>query len=245
MTMVTTDPYRHYDAAYVLGALSPSDRQAFEQHMAECPRCAAAVREVAGMPGLLSTADPADIADEPGAGSVGVPETLLPRLLDEVRRQRRRRIQWLIAAAAAACVIVAGVAVGVTLLAGPGEPVAGPSTPPARTQPADQGSGQAAARKMRPVVPTAMNATVALRDVAWGTKVTLTCQYPGMSTYEQPHTYILTVQTADGRTQRVASWRALPDRTMTVTGASSWPAGAIRTVAVQTVDGQTILRLHT
>ena len=33
------DPYREWDAAYVLGALSPRDRRAFEQHLATCPAC--------------------------------------------------------------------------------------------------------------------------------------------------------------------------------------------------------------
>lgn len=51
---MTADEFATYDAAYVLGALSPEDRQAFEQHLQECDRCAAAVRELAGLPGLLA-----------------------------------------------------------------------------------------------------------------------------------------------------------------------------------------------
>lgn len=51
---MTADEFATYDAAYVLGALSPEDRQAFEEHLQECDRCAAAVRELAGLPGLLA-----------------------------------------------------------------------------------------------------------------------------------------------------------------------------------------------
>ena len=48
-----TDPFHDWDAAYVLGALSPDDRRAFEQHLAQCQACSAAVAELAGMSGLL------------------------------------------------------------------------------------------------------------------------------------------------------------------------------------------------
>ena len=49
-----TDPFVTYDAAYVLGALSPQDRAAFEEHLRGCAQCAAAVAELAGVPGLLA-----------------------------------------------------------------------------------------------------------------------------------------------------------------------------------------------
>ena len=43
----TTDRFRDWDAAYVLGALSTEDRRAFERHLASCPECAADVAELA------------------------------------------------------------------------------------------------------------------------------------------------------------------------------------------------------
>ena len=36
------DRYAEWDAAYVLGALSPSDRRTYERHLAECAACRAA-----------------------------------------------------------------------------------------------------------------------------------------------------------------------------------------------------------
>ena len=36
--------FAHQDGAYVLGALSSSERVAFEQHLAGCSDCARAVR---------------------------------------------------------------------------------------------------------------------------------------------------------------------------------------------------------
>lgn len=54
--------YADRDAAYVLGALSSTERQDFERHLHSCPRCTEAVSELAGMPGLLARVDPDDVA---------------------------------------------------------------------------------------------------------------------------------------------------------------------------------------
>ncbi|WP_026075456.1 zf-HC2 domain-containing protein, partial [Cellulomonas massiliensis] len=63
------DPYREWDAAYVLGALDPDERRAFEQHLQGCPACTAAVAELAGLPGMLRAVAPEDARalDDPGA----------------------------------------------------------------------------------------------------------------------------------------------------------------------------------
>ena len=57
---VQSDPdrYLEWDGAYVLGALSSSERREYEQHLAGCAACQRAVSEFAGMPGLLAQASP-------------------------------------------------------------------------------------------------------------------------------------------------------------------------------------------
>ena len=50
--------YTQWDASYVLGALTPSDRSEYEAHLEECDRCRASLAELASMPGLLSRARP-------------------------------------------------------------------------------------------------------------------------------------------------------------------------------------------
>ena len=47
----TTDRFRDWDAAYVLGALDSEDRRAYERHLAKCPSCSKALAELAGLPG--------------------------------------------------------------------------------------------------------------------------------------------------------------------------------------------------
>jgi len=51
------DDYATWDAAYVLGSLSPADRREFEGHLTVCPFCSQAVAELSGMPALLSKLD--------------------------------------------------------------------------------------------------------------------------------------------------------------------------------------------
>src|SRR5438128_9463850 len=97
-----TCPQAHLDGAYVLGSLSPAERQEFEQHLGSCEECARSVREVAGLPGLLFRVDRAVLAQDE---TEPVPATLLPSLVREVRRRRRRTVLAVAGAAAAAAVI--------------------------------------------------------------------------------------------------------------------------------------------
>ena len=101
----TTDRFRDWDAAYVLGALDSEDRRAFERHLATCPVCSAAVAEFAGVPGILSKLSIEDavalLADNDV--EVGVDDHLrdgvhTPGLVQRLaaaasRRRRRRKIQ--------------------------------------------------------------------------------------------------------------------------------------------------------
>ena len=106
-----TCEHAHLDGAYVLGALSPSERLDFERHLAGCAECSRSVRELAGLPGLLAQVDVGDL--EPAAVPP-LPPTLLPSLVREVRGSQRRR-SVLVAAVAAS---VAAVAVGALAVGG-------------------------------------------------------------------------------------------------------------------------------
>src|SRR4051794_23809630 len=48
----------HDSAVYVLGALSPPEREAYERHLADCAQCRAEVAEFSDLPGLLGRLDP-------------------------------------------------------------------------------------------------------------------------------------------------------------------------------------------
>jgi hypothetical protein len=226
---VSTDEFSTYDAAYVLGALSPTDRTAFEAHLRSCPSCAGAVTELAGLPGLLAKVPVEEVTDPVQAP---VPQTLLPRLLREVAARRRRR-RWVtgLSAAAAAVAIAAGAGVLGSSLGSARDP----ARPPAAVS-------TAPARDLAPVVPSPVTASVSMVPMAWGTRLDLHCDYypsGGASSRE----YTLVVHNRSGRSQQVAAWQALPDKLLSLTAASSWHPQDIATVEVQAPGGLTLLRL--
>jgi hypothetical protein len=230
---MSTDKFAMYDAAYVLGALSPADRREFETHLKGCAACAGAVGELAGLPGLMSrvSLDQLTEAAEP------LPETLLPSLARAVRRQRRRRhVVVATSAAAAACLVAVG-AVAVNRADTPARP------PVAASTPAHTGS---ATLPFKAVVSSPVTASAQLVDMAWGTRVDLTCAYRTSGSFPADGApYALVVIDRSGVPQQVAAWKALPGRQLTVLGASSLTRRDIAAVEIRTLSGLPILRLTT
>jgi len=197
---MNADPFQYDDAAYVLGALSPAQRRAFEEHLSDCAACMRRVGELAGMPALLAgLPEPAftGIADAPP-----LPDTVLPNLLNTIRR--RRRVRVLALAAAAAVVVVAVALVGVLHFRSDTEP-----------------QQSVASQAMTQVAQQRLTATVGVEAKAWGSAVHLTCTYAGggPASYAAP-SYALIVRTRDGATQQIATWRAVPGRTLQVDAAT-------------------------
>lgn len=145
------DPFRSFDAAYVLGALSPEDRGAFEQHLKECAECARAVQEVAGLPGLLSQVPSEMIAAEPA------PVDLLPPVLTRVRRARRRWTLTAVGISIASTAAAAAVVVAVLMPAGSGQ----------------------AGTAMTPLGPYPVQAVAAVEPMPGGSRVDISCSYRG------------------------------------------------------------------
>jgi hypothetical protein len=231
--------FTHLDGAYVLGALSPAERQGFEQHLAGCAECAQAVRELAGLPGLLARVD-RDVLESPPAQSP-VPDSLLPALVEQVRRARRRRTFVTAGLATAAAAVVAVGTLGVT---GAFDNDQTPRTSQSPTPTPTPAAGQA----MLPVGSVPVRASVVFETVAWGTRLDLTCTYvPSGSEYHPGAwaTYVLVVQTRDGRTEQVGTWRALPGTTMHLSAATSASRQDISQVEVRTEKGTPVLKLAT
>ncbi len=102
--------------AYVLGALPPAERAAYERHLPSCQTCRDEVAHLAGLPGLLGRLDAGT------AASIGRSESAPPALLDTVltragseRRRNRRRHRWqrpvaVLVAACLAAVVGFGIA---------------------------------------------------------------------------------------------------------------------------------------
>ncbi|HEY5417173.1 MAG TPA: anti-sigma factor [Gemmatimonadaceae bacterium] len=75
---MTAHAWLDHAAPYALGALDESERATFEEHLAACDVCAAEVRELRGVAGLIAMAAPA----------VSPPATLRDRILADARGVR-------------------------------------------------------------------------------------------------------------------------------------------------------------
>ena len=235
--------FAHDDGAYVLGALSPAERLAFERHLSACAECSRAVGELAGLPGLLGRVD-ASLLEPPEADDP-LPTRILPALVREVHHARRRRRFAASGLAAAAVAVVASVAV-VLWQVGGDETAAPPVTAPSSTT-ADA-PVEIEARPMRPIGDVPVRATVSLEPVSWGTRLGLDCTYDTASVeYELPPEvdYTLFVRTRDGRAEQVGSWRSVDGQPMQLSAATAATPDELKSIEVRTVDGRIVLRLAT
>ena len=223
---MTTDPFAHDDAAYVLGALGYADRVAFEEHLNICADCTRRVAEVAALPRLMAGVSAADL--DSAAVDIGEqpPATLLPALMRSVATHRRRRhqVSAALAAVAAACLIAL-----VATLVWPSTHTTTPGRGTAST-----------ARAMTAVAPSPVRASMTIVNVAWGSEIHLTCRYD--AAYATAADYNLVVVDRHGVTHSAGSWTLVPGVAVNFTAGTAVPAGQIAEVDV-TVGSTPILRL--
>lgn len=218
------DRYREWDAAYVLGSLSPAERQEFEQHLPGCPECSAAVAELSGLPPILSELPPerAFALLEPEEQE---PPNVLPLVARRAQRQRRmarlRAVALGVTAAAAAAVIA--LAVPWSTLGGAG-----------RTA-------------MTAAVPSPISAEARLVDGPWGTRIEGICRYaqrPGGG--GKAWDYAMVVTDKQGRSTQVATWRAAPGSEVEFEAITRLPRDQIasydiRRIGYPDADGKVLL----
>lgn len=235
--MTTHDEFATWDAAYVLGALSPTERRAFEAHLRECDRCSEAVAELAGMPGILSRVpreQAAALLEEPlsaastadRAAADGPGPDVLPSLLHRVRR-RRVRARWLVAGlSAAAAAIVVGFAAFAL---------------PAILQPA---SAPTASVVMKQVEPSPLTADLRLTSEPWGTRIDSDCRYARLAGDEGGHawTYAMVVTDRSGAQHQISTWTAEEGTVATPVATTSIPIADIAAVDIRAAGGTVLLR---
>ncbi|MFG1954193.1 anti-sigma factor family protein [Micromonospora sp. NPDC048830] len=223
--------FAYDDGAYVLGALAPAERAAYERHLACCTSCRESVAEVAVLPGLLGRLDPADLEQVlPPARE----ETRVPALL-AAARDRRRRERWatrrryaLTALAAAAVALFAGFGSATTLR--PAPQVTGTPAP------------QVPMAAMRPVAATVpVHAEVGLTGTAWGTEVTMRCGYDWRPGHREAYTFRLVAHGPDGATEQIGSWLAAPGDDVRLTGATRFTGSELVRLELLRADGTPVL----
>lgn len=211
--------YAEWDAAYVLGALTLGERSAYEAHLQACAHCREAVGELAQMPGLLAQVRAvAMVPEQP------MPEGVLDGVLDREaarhRRSRRNRI-WTLAAS---LVLFAAIAVPALIIATSGSD--------ARTV------------ALTPVSSTAMTTNVRLDPVPWGTRLTVSCDYPEGEEWggeNGPWSYALWVTDSNGEPSQVSTWNAVAGKSVSLDAATAIEIDDIQSVSVVRANGDVML----
>ncbi|MFZ0902427.1 MAG: zf-HC2 domain-containing protein [Mycobacterium sp.] len=221
--------YATWDAAYVLGSLSPADRREYEAHLRVCPSCREAVAELSGMPALLSKLDSDTVAAiNNGDLITAAPPNLLPSMLSAVRQRRRRsRMMTWSSGAVAAVLLAIGVFVSIPSLTGHSPT----SAPP---------QASVAALQMDQVGTKALASTVSLSSQNWGTVIDLRCVCLA-PVYAHHDRLAMVVVNRDGTRTQLATWVADPGHTATPAGSISTPRNQIAAVQVVSADNGNVL----
>jgi len=249
-----SDKFAQWDAAYVLGALSPADRREYEEHLASCPACQAAVSELAGIPGLLGQVSPADAAmlsmavdNTTGRGETatatateaelmeatatetelieaGPPPSLLPKMIKKARTRRRKMLAAVAGIAAAAVLVIGGVAVVTGLI------------------PLRPDSPQRVAFSQ--VVPSSITAVADVIPGGDGTQINVECVYaevndprPGGGHDE----YSIFVVDRSGHSEQIKEWPATPNKLMRPSGMTPLRLTQIADLEIRQTDTNEVL----
>lgn len=223
--------YADWDAAYVLGSLSPAERRQFETHLEGCERCQVSVAELSGLPGLLARLDSDrafELLEQTDAAPAGetapippMPVDLVARIQQRQAKRSRSRTRLLLGLAAAA-VVAAAVAIPVSITSAPH---------PTLTA------------ALSPVVASPLSADVKLTSVGWGTKVDMSCHYRDIDS-DAPDArwdYALWVVQKDGTASELSSWSAANNSTVNLSAGTSVPVSQIAEVQVRSLSNGKVL----
>ncbi len=236
------DVYAMWDAAYVLGSLSSTERHEYEAHLSSCASCREALSELSGMPALLSRLDRDEVSaiddgNHDSSTTPPMPPELLTSLLEKVRwrRRRTRLVTWTFAAASAAAVVVVGMFIALQ------------SNPGTRTPTPQQAESAVAMSQM---TPSAFTATVSVKSQAGGTTIDMSCTYgewPASAQHEEDQgagdKLAMVAVGRDGSQDQVATWVAVDDTTATPSGYTPMPVEQIAAIRMVSADtGQVYLQ---
>ncbi|MGC4853698.1 anti-sigma factor family protein [Micromonospora sp. DT4] len=235
---MTRCEFAHDDGAYVLGALAPAERAAYERHLTGCASCRDAVAEIAVLPGLLGRLDPAGL--EQFLPPPSPPRA--PALIEEARARRRRerattrRRYALTTLVAAVLALVVGVGTAALLP----RPAAPPGTSGAQGTP--RPAPQVSMVTMRPVaVAGPVHAEIGLAGSKWGTEVTMHCGYDARTSYGKAYPFRLVARGPNGVSEQIGSWLAAPGDDLVFTGVTRFTDAELVSVELQRADGTPLL----
>ncbi|AGW41602.1 oligopeptidase B [Leifsonia xyli subsp. cynodontis DSM 46306] len=268
---MTDDDIAAWDAAYVLGALAPAERRAFEEHLSRCLPCAAAVAELAGMPGLLARL-PREQAFElvgtthPALGRSFVSGAAASALASAAREgdpaasgddgRAVARDAWPASAdvppvgadvfpsllrAARRRRVRARLLLGVIATAAAAALAGVLVVALPFLFPSSSPSPERRVA-MEKVVPSTLSADLVLTREPWGTRIDSRCRYARPPGGDgRTWTYSMVVTDRAGRETPVSTWTARQGTTATPTATTSVPLAEIASIDIRAADGPIVL----
>ena len=221
-----TDPHAQLRlslGAYVLGALTPTERDTVEDHLLSCPDCTRELDAMTTLPLFLDLV-PGDEVAGMGSGDAAPDPRLVDRVVAAALAERRtsRRRRWLVAVAAAV-VLIAGSSVGAVLLSSGDKPTTSVAASFEHTDPV-----------------THAWAEVQVQPKLWGASLRVTIN--GVPAGQ--HCKLVAVG-RDGTSDVAGSWEASYTGKATVTGATSLQLSSTAAYDVVTFDGKPLVRVST
>ena len=228
------DPFKDWDAAYVLGALSHEERREYESHLAHCDECSGAVSFFAGIPGILGKLDSktavglidgATIESSVDSGDESLFLQKLAKRAEQVRGKTRIRLTIGIVAAA-----IISISVGVTT---------GVLVHSSSSVATSDSNSIGTPMRVTNLQPQVMTASFRITSKAWGTRFDWNCSYPATPRYGQSSTsYDLAIIDTSGRRSIIATWSSSGSKAVGLAATSALPQSQIKSVEV-TLAGST------
>lgn len=217
--------HEHDDGAYVLGALSPAERTAYERHLATCSFCREAVRDISTLPDLLSRLDAKEFAKlvDPSLSRAGEHHPIR-RLV--TRRKKSTALRVRVLSTAAALILVALLGVGAIVLTRDTASPAAVASGPAVVMTAVGGASP-------------VTATLRMTSKAGGTRIDLTCSYSKTAT--KPYTFRLIAYGPDDEKEQIGSWQAEPGTDFPMDAVTHFAAGSLSRLELVQYDGKALL----
>ncbi|GIF15092.1 anti-sigma factor family protein [Actinoplanes teichomyceticus] len=211
----------HDDAAYVLGALSPAERAAYEQHLSTCSFCREAVADLSRVPDMLDRLDAEEFAKLLDPTLSAAPPARSHRPAAPPVRAFPVRLLSTVAAVLLIVVLGGGVTLWLLNRPAPGSAAAGPAVAMSAVDP-----------------QSPVSATIRVTGTAGGTKVEMLCRYAESA---KPYTFRLIAYGPDDQSEQLGSWTPKPGAEFPMQGVTHFPAEGLDRLDLVRFDGKVML----